>query len=172
MGTVRFIGLALIAATMASCRTQRPLTATATASDVRYETRVEERLVTDTVWVDVPAQTASVVIPADSSHLETSYALSDAWVDALGLLHHSLENKATKRAVEVQRPERKETTTATITETKTETKTNFVEKQLSSWQTFRLGAFPWLVAAVAALLGWTFRTRLIRCVKQILTIIR
>lgn len=161
-----FIPLALIMATLASCRTQTPVTTT--TSDVRYETRIEERLVTDTVWVDVPAQTASVVTPADTSHLETDYARSDAWVDSLGLLHHSLENKATKRAVEVQRPETKETTTATKTETKTVTKTEYVEKKLSAWQTFRLGAFPWLIAAVALLLIWMFRNPLWGLIQKII----
>lgn len=31
---------------------------------------------------------------ADSSHLETSVATSDAWVDSLSILHHTLQNKA------------------------------------------------------------------------------
>ena len=36
-------------------------------------------------------------------------------------------------------------------------KTVEVEKPLSAWRKAQIGAFPWLVAAILALLFWTFR---------------
>ena len=93
MRKVQFILLLGLALCVASCRTQRePIIETRT--EVQYETKYVERLVRDTLWVDVPAETATNVTPADSSHIETNLAASDAWVDPQGLLHHTLNNKA------------------------------------------------------------------------------
>ncbi len=50
--------------------------------------------VIDTVLVFIPAESHST-IGEQNSHLETSVATSDAFVDSLGRLHHSLENKDT-----------------------------------------------------------------------------
>lgn len=41
-------------------------------------------------------------------------------------------------------------------------KTVEVEKPLSAWRKAQIGAFPWLVAAVLALLVWTFRKTIIK----------
>lgn len=50
--------------------------------------------VIDTVLVFIPAESHST-IGEQNSHLETSVATSDAFVDSLGRLHHSIENKDT-----------------------------------------------------------------------------
>lgn len=155
MKTALFVPVALVAATLASCRTAQPSVETLT--EVRYETRYVERLVTDTLLVEIPAQTASNVTPADSSHLETDFATSDAWTDSEGLLHHTLANKAQKRPVEFQRPEVEKETTATEKEQEKIKEPVYIEKELTRWQEFRLAAFGWLVGAVALLLLWVLR---------------
>ena len=58
--------------------------------DSIYIEKVVERI--DTVEVEVPGERV-YVIAADSSHLETTVAISDAKIDSTGMLHHSLENK-------------------------------------------------------------------------------
>lgn len=60
--------------------------------------KIVERL--DTVKVEIPGEKV-YVIREDSSHLETAVAISDAVVDSLGLLHHSLENKKTELKKEI-----------------------------------------------------------------------
>lgn len=47
----------------------------------------------DTVPIFIPVEKQKSV-GEDSSHLETDFATSDAFVDSLGRLHHTLENKA------------------------------------------------------------------------------
>lgn len=59
-----------------------------------------ERLVVDTVTIEIPGETLSVVTQ-DSSHLETKYSMSDAKIDSLGRLHHSLTNKDIKIEKEI-----------------------------------------------------------------------
>lgn len=58
--------------------------------DSIYIEKVVER--TDTVEIEVPGEKVYVVA-VDSSHLETTVAISDAKIDSTGMLHHSLENK-------------------------------------------------------------------------------
>lgn len=77
-----------------------------TVKYVPVETRVDsvvvERFIPriDTVRVDVPGETVYVVRDT-SSHIETSVAESWAEVDAFGMLHHKLSNKAVSLEKEV-----------------------------------------------------------------------
>ena len=52
--------------------------------------KIVERV--DSVEVPVPGESVEVV-REDSSHLETSVAISDAKIDSYGVLHHTLKNK-------------------------------------------------------------------------------
>lgn len=61
-----------------------------TRVDSVYIEKIVERL--DTVKFYLPGEKIDVV-RQDSSHLETTVAISDAVVDSLGFLHHTLENK-------------------------------------------------------------------------------
>lgn len=54
-----------------------------------------EKLVRDTVSIEIPGETVYVVAQ-DSSHLETKYSVSEAVIDSTGRLHHSLINKDIK----------------------------------------------------------------------------
>lgn len=58
-------------------------------------TTIHERVITmhDTVLVYIPVESTSSV-GQQNSHLETSVATSDAYVDSTGVLHHTLDNKA------------------------------------------------------------------------------
>ena len=48
---------------------------------------------TELVSIAIPLESHSIVTPTKKSHLETSLAESDASIDSLGLLHHTLVNK-------------------------------------------------------------------------------
>ena len=48
---------------------------------------------TELISVALPLESHSIVAPTKKSHLETSIAESDAEIDSLGLLHHTLVNK-------------------------------------------------------------------------------
>lgn len=47
----------------------------------------------DTIYIPLPTEEKEVKTTADSSHLETSLAKSDAWIDSTGHLNHTLKNK-------------------------------------------------------------------------------
>lgn len=48
----------------------------------------------DTIFISLPVEEKEVKTLQDSSHLETSIAVSDAWIDEQNNLNHTLKNKS------------------------------------------------------------------------------
>ena len=124
-----------------------------TVTEIEYR----DRVIHDTATVEIIKEVEKVVTRDTLSRLENKYAKSEAMVSS-GLLHHSLESKPQYIKVPVE---------VHVTDTlwkQSEIKEIQVpvEKQLSWWQKFRLGAFWWLLGAVVALLLWTFRKLLFK----------
>lgn len=110
---------------------------TDTSDSVRIE--YKERIVKVPVYVEVevPIEKVSTQTKDSTSHLETSFAISDAsliWIDGVAFLRHSLENKAQKiqkkDSVPVTEKEKIFWKTRRVTYNKTEIR----EKQLAWWQ--------------------------------------
>ena len=135
----------LLVLCLASC-SPRVITETKTVIEYR------DRIVTDTAVVEIPVEVEKIVTRDTTSHLENTYAKSDAMVSE-GFLHHSLESipQYIRVPVEVH------VTDTLYKEAEIRTETVEVEKPLSWWQKFRMYAFWWLLGAVIALLLWTFR---------------
>ena len=100
MRPVHLLLLLALTAT-ACCPRLYPTTTTQTKDSVRVEYR--ERLVRDTAYIEVPREAERIITRDTTSHLENTYATSDASIQA-GLLHHSLETKPQKLAAPVQVP--------------------------------------------------------------------
>ena len=90
--TVSLITFAVALLLFSSCHTGKVVVVEARDS-VLVEERVREIKVTDTLFVEVPAQSAERTTADSTSHLENDYALSDARILADGSLFHSLETK-------------------------------------------------------------------------------
>lgn len=93
---------AVAAAMLAGCCPCRHLT-TGTRDSVRIETIVRTERVSDTVLIEVPAEVIRQTMRDTTSHLETSFAASDARINPDGSLYHSLENKAQERSVAIEK---------------------------------------------------------------------
>ena len=106
------------------------------------------------------------------SHLETSLAMSDAFVDSLGL-HHSLKNKEKEIGVHV--PVTEHTTTTEHSSQNDSIRVEYVEKivevekPLSSWKQLKLDTFWWLVSLILIALVWIFRKPIVKLIKLIIT---
>jgi hypothetical protein len=114
------------------------------------------------VEVPVPVEVMREIVPAqDSSHLETSVAESVAYIDSLGFLHHSLENKkgsTVSTTVPVEEHFHSELEQETHQEEHHESTIEYIPRELTWWQTFwiRSGQIFWalLAGALLALIGW------------------
>ncbi len=93
---------AIICALFAGCCPCRHLT-TSTRDSVRVETVIRTERVPDTVFVEVPVEATRQTVRDTTSHLETSFAVSDARILADGSLFHSLENIPQKRPVPTEK---------------------------------------------------------------------
>ena len=94
--------LILILAAVTACCPCRHLT-TSTADSVRVETIVRTEYIPDTVLVEVPVESERQTVRDTTSHLETSFAVSDARINADGSLSHSLANKPQKRPIPTEK---------------------------------------------------------------------
>ena len=63
------------------------------ASNIKIVSKDSLVVHTELVSVAIPLESHTIVTPTKKSHLETSVAESDAEIDSLGLLHHTLVNK-------------------------------------------------------------------------------
>lgn len=139
----------------ASC-SPKIITQTRTEYRDSVVTVVRERIVRDTVGIEIPVEVEKIVTRDTLSRLENTYARSVAEV-AGGFLHHSLESRPQVIYVPVEVPVADTTTTHTSSaiDEKTETKIQYVEKQLSWWQRTQIYGFR--VAVLLALLWILWR---------------
>lgn len=93
---ILFIGLILLLSNGCGCLRRTVYVEVPVKSDSVFI----ERLVRDTVSIEIPGDSIAVVA-VDSSHLENRYSISDARVDSTGRLHHSLINKSIKIEKEI-----------------------------------------------------------------------
>lgn len=149
---LRWLAVALCAA-IAGCCPARHLT-TSHSDTTRVEVREVVRLITDTVEVQVPVEVQTAIVP-DSSHLETSYATSDAYLTAEGQLYHSLSNKAGARPVEIQREF--VVRDSVVYRTQIDKQVVEVERDFTKFERFQMTAFWVLSALLIAALIFKFR---------------
>lgn len=122
-----------------SCRTGRQVVVVEARDSVRVEERVREIKVTDTLFVEVPAQSAERTTTDSTSHLENDYAVSDARIMIDGSLYHSLETKprtdTLTQELSVQAKD------SIIYREKVIPQVVTVEKELSDWQKIQIRGF-------------------------------
>ena len=107
-------------------------------SEERDTVRVETVTiyVPDTVFVEIPAQTAERETPDRVSNLENDYATSEARINPDGCLYHDLKTKPQKKPVEFQKPVERRDSIVYRERVRTETVTKTVEvpRQLTWFQ--------------------------------------
>ncbi len=96
-----FTVAAAVGAMLSACCPCRHLT-TGTRDSIRVETVVCTERIIDTAFIKVPVEVVRQIVRDTTSHLETSFAASDARILPDGSLSHSLKNKSQKRPVEVE----------------------------------------------------------------------
>lgn len=150
---LRWIAVALTLAISGSCCPMKNLS-TSTSDTTRVEVREVVRLVQDTVEVQVPVEVQTAIVP-DSSHLETSYATSDAYLTESGQLYHSLSNKSGAMPVEVQ----KEIIVrdSVVYRTQIDRQVVEVERDFTKFERFQMTAFWALSVLLVAALIFTLR---------------
>ena len=133
-----FVFIAIVLLLFSSCRTGKIVVVEGKDS-IRIEERVREIKVTDTLFVEVPVQSAERTTADSTSHLENDYAVSDARVNPDGSLSHSLETK--HRTDTIPKELYVQIWDTTIYREKVIPKVVTVEKGLSDWQKMQIRGF-------------------------------
>lgn len=128
-----------------SCATQKVSMNTDVQKDSVSVVVVESIVYRDTtIYVEVPVEVIKeikeILPDTDTSHLETSIAVSEAWVNA-GKLNHTLSHKpnaSIQQTIPVpEKHTQKDSVVISIKEVVKEVPVE-VEKDLNKWQTFRM----------------------------------
>lgn len=128
------------------------------------------RIDTVTVEVFVPIETAMQIVRDSTSFLETNFAMSWAWINIDGTLGHKLNNKEQKISTEAYIP----VTDTSSTSTKISIEEvpvpypvkEYIERDFTSWENFRLKAFWYLLGISLALGIWSFRKPIINLISR------
>lgn len=156
--------LSLFVLGFTSCSAPRTLIQNSRTDSVGIDRKVDIRTRIEYVpiIVHIPDQRASAIIePSDTSHLETDYAVSDAFVRPDGKLYHDLRNKPQQKPINVPVEVTDTTTTQKIERQKRERIEIPVPMPLTWWQRFWLtsGKIGWGLLA-GAIIGIIIRKRL------------
>ena len=131
---------------------------------IEYRERIV--IVPDTVYLDIPRQTAERTITDSVSHLENDYALSDARINADGTLFHDLKTKPQKMPV--------------VVETKIERRDSIIyknreieipipiERELGWWEHTAIRFFPWSLVLLSCVLLYMFRKPIINLARRLI----
>lgn len=96
---VKNFGIFAVCFLFIGCAAQKVYVPTQTVSKIEY--RDTTILIKDTVYVSLPTEKVESKTPdIEPSHLETSVATSDAWVEG-DKLHHTLKNKTEQLKTEI-----------------------------------------------------------------------
>lgn len=133
---------------------------TTTSDSIRVETVVRYERVLDTVYMDVPVEIVRETVRDTTSHLETSFATSDARITPDGALFHSLTNKPQKKPV----PTEKEIIyrDSIVYRDRIVEKPVPVERELTWWQQTQIKGF-WIVVALLVI---TFRKKIFPLIRR------
>lgn len=160
---VLFLMVAIFA-TLSGCKCGKDMGGSSHQQTDSTHTEIRWRYVPihDTVPIFIPVEKHSSV-GEDSSHLETDFAISDAFTDSTGKLHHTLENKA--RQIDVPVSGGALVSDTNHYESHAKVDSVFipqpypveVEKPLTGWQKFQMHGFWWLAVGLLGFVLW--RTR-------------
>lgn len=143
------VALMFLVLLLSSCGVCRRRPVIAVKDSVNTEVREITRFVRDTAYITIPAQSERVVV-LDSSYLENDYAVSEAKIDSLGFLHHSLASKERPLSLPYERKEVRKDSIVYMDKVKEIQVPVVTEKPLSWWQQTKLRAF-WVLLALTAL---------------------
>lgn len=127
-------------------------------------TNTRTEFVTDTVFVDIPAQTAQVVVLDSVSVLENDYATTTARINPNGTLSHTLATKP--QSVPVEHPAQVIYKDSLVYMNKEVQVSIPVATPLTKWQRTAITWFPWAVMLLALAVAGIFRKPIFAIIRR------
>ena len=147
--TKHLILLLAAASLMWGCCPCRNLTTETDSQDSTHVKVITKTiLVPDTVFVEIPAQTAERTTRDSTSHLENEYAVSDARINPDGSLFHDLRTKPQKKPVATDKKIEQRDSIVYRNKFVRVTKTVSVPRDLTKFQKIQIAGFWFLLALI------------------------
>ena len=146
---------------VASCSTKREIV---THEVTTIETHDSIYYLHDTLYYEVPLQTAQVTTRDSVSQLENDFAVSVVSLNKDGTLSHKLDTKPQSKPIPYEKPV--QTKTQVVYQDKRIEVPMPVEKQLSAWERFKLRSFWALVSLSAVGVCIIFRKPLFSVIRR------
>lgn len=147
---------------LGGCCPCRYLTSTINSQDsIRIEVRTNTIYVPDTVFIEIPAQTAERTTADSTSHLENDYATSDAKINPDGTLYHNLNTKPQTKPVPTDKKVEYRDRIVYQKKYIDQEVTVEVERKLSWWEKIQIYGF-WAVIVIMIV---TYRKRILSLIK-------
>ncbi len=165
----------LILLILASCSSSKhtsssPPVIVNNTDSVRIEYIETLRIDTVTVEIPIPAESAKQAVSDSTSHLETSIAESDAWINPDGTLGHSIKNKEkslkTNALVQVKDTQTNNAAVSVKEIPVPYPEPVYIERDFTKWESFRLSAFWYLVTVALVSCVWILRKPLTTVIKK------
>lgn len=163
---------------LSSCRTSKEATPSPqpvilTNSDsIRTEYIETVRIDTVKIEVPVPAESVSQVVRDSVSHVETSLAESDAWINEDGSLGHSIKNKPQNLKAEVPVPVKDtQSNNSAISVKEIPVPSPYpveVERKWTLMEQIKLATFWYLIGAVILSGAYIFRKQIWKLLKRVI----
>lgn len=165
MERIKYIMLISLSLMLPGCSVTKKLPVTINQSDsVRIETRYIKYTERDTVYLEIPAQTAERTTRDSTSHLENDYAVSDARINADGTLYHDLKTKPQEKPVPTEKQvERRDS--IIYVDKKLEVPVP-VERELSWWEQTCIKWFPYTLVGIVLALCYIFRKPMLNFIRR------
>ncbi len=135
---------------------------------VHTEVVTKTYFVTDTVFLEIPAQVSERTTEDSVSHLENDYATSEARITPDGTLYHDLRTKPQEMAFEYDKQVERKDITTHKTGTNTVVETKYVEKELTWWQQTEIYGFRVLAAFLVIGLAWKYRKATMAFIRKLI----
>ena len=146
-----------------SCSTCRHIAASQEQRQDSTHTEVVTKtyFVTDTVFLEIPAQAAERTTADSVSQLENDYATSEARINPDGTLYHNLKTKPQDIPKEVQTPVQQKDSIVYRYKYRNIVKTVEVERELTWWQKTQIYGFWVAIAALIVYICIANRQRIV-----------
>lgn len=163
----------LLCVTLSGCRSSREIEGRSHQQTDSTGTEIRWRYIRihDTVPVYIPVEKQTSV-GMDSSHLETEFATSDAYIDSLGRLHHTLENKSRKIDIPVSGGALVSDTSRYESHAEVDSLPVpqpypvYVEKELTWFQQFQMQSWWWMAVVLIGYVLYRTRNLWIKIIKR------
>lgn len=140
LGIVRGVIICAVVTLLFGCKTKY-IPTYITSDSTRTIIKTETKFVKDTLWFEIPAQTAERTTADSTSFLENEYAISTARINTDGTLYHDLRLKPQQKPIEFDKPVISKDSISIKKENTVATKTVEVEKKLTWFQQTQIYGF-------------------------------